>query len=219
MTASRNCTVEAPVVSLATKIGTVRLNDMSSPSRMLLWGADMQNGSGVTQIEGCIWGGRVTTPAAFTSAGPGEWNFTQTVTPHCVIQSPGTTHNWSYNGQSGLDARFPAFPTSGFYAADGALQVAGDTPDQGFRVPFTHVEAHDTLVTYMLLLPPGDGSAFVPLRRLSWFWKGQVSADPSTSNGWRLHDMDASISGLEMFPRHPEWEHNNVNGQFTPPLP
>jgi len=218
VTPSRDCGVEAPQFTFEAAVGTVQFDDEDNPTKFLLNGAQLLDENGNPVTRGSVWGGEVTTPAAFGSGG--GWNFTQTVTPHRVIESLGETHNWSYNGKPGLDARFPAFPEtqSGLYPADGSRQVDGDIPDQFIRPPFTRVEADDSLVAYMLYMPPGEGSAYVPLQIImNWSWKGEAS--PNSSGGWTLSKTGKTGAYGEKFPLHPKWTHNNANGAFVPPLP
>jgi len=204
---SRKVAVVAPEFTFEAARGTVQFDDPNNPTEFRLDGAELYGVKG-----GCVWSGTVTAPPEFDSGG--EWNFTQTVTPNRVLQSPQATHNFSYNGQKGLDEQFPystAFP------ADGTRHTDSDIPNQFIRPPFTNVKGADSFDLYMLYMPPDQGSNYVPLTQFSWNWKGEAA--PNSSGGWNLLDADSGSFPRTGWPLHPKWTRNNITGTWTPPLP
>lgn len=216
---SRKVLVVAPTFNLRTAVGQVKPDNPFDPSLMRLTGASL---SGIPVVAGTVWGGVVTTPTEFGTGG--GWNFTQTVIPYRVIKSPGKTHNWSGNNQLGLDEQFGyGIVNPGLHPADGSSHAAWDSPFQGFDTRatkiWTDVEANDTYAVYVMYKPPGDGSNFVPLRAMVWYWKGQAKV--GTSGKWEIYNELAKEISTVTYPSHPKWTyvHHAAQGYWTPALP
>ncbi len=89
------------------------------------------------------------------------------------------------------------------------------------------VDAQDSFRTWLMYLPPGGDSRYVPLREIKWFWHGVATR---TSPGvWQLNPPPATQGGDHgwgfegaPYPSPPEWSvtaSNSDLGNYTPPVP
>jgi hypothetical protein len=66
---------------------------------------------------------------------------------------------------------------------------------------------HESFVMYLMFMPPGDDSRYVPLRSISWSWWITAFYDSNTGT-WSTPD---AMRGQEALPseetsKHPEWD-------------
>ena len=162
---------------------------------------------------GIDYTGSVTTPSGWPA---GKWNWVQLVKSHREFHNTTGTHTGMGDGTtSKLDTFYPYKPepysgnplVAGSYPADASEHIDHDLPSEPLfgRVS---IEVHETFETYLMFLPPGSGSRYVPLQQVGWVWGGIVSS----ADGWQAvtaQDQAAPVNpgGVE-YSDHPQWDGN-----------
>lgn len=201
---SRECIAEAPPFSLTAGVGSVEGFPASNPTGVRLWGAPF----GSDQSSGSLWGGRVDPMPDYGEGG--TWNFTQLVWVGRYRTMSGTQQYLSINGQKALDTRFPY---GSHNPANGVEHYEGDSPQEPVNYEsVTSVTVNEPFTTFMLYLPPGEGSVFVPLKHLYWKWG--FTSSPNSGGIWEINDPVATSVMLGNYPPHPEWDLRAVATQF-----
>ena len=88
------------------------------------------------------------------------------------------------NGIKGLDGGFPygpiwSLPVPGADSDSPSTQISGGNPGG----TISKITAHDLFTTYVMYMPPGTNSVWVPLQSYDWSWAGTVSW---VNNAWTL---------------------------------
>jgi len=202
----RQCTAEPPATAtLGAAIGSVSL--IGTPPNLIGLG-------GVTDPTlfpgdvGITWEGSVATPSDFTASGTGSWTFVQLVTASRFRVKQGTAESFVKNGQLCLDNWYPY---DGTFAADGQHTKRVDSPSAGLSSnsqALDSVNALDSFGTWLMYLPPGGDSRYIPIRKIKWFWHGIASRSTTAPYTWSMTssptDRGWSFDG-DPYPSHPEW--------------
>ena len=213
----RQCGVNKPNATLAAYVGSVSL--VGNPLNAIKFGGQID--VNYPDEVGIIYSSRVTTPPDFTILGTGGWNFVQLITPnrHWVLN--GTPQQMAKNGYLCLDSRYPYDPgpfgqhpgQAGFYPANGSPGRAADGPSSGLAISsgdLDRVDVADGFGTWLMYLPPGGDSRYVPLRKFGWYWHGAANRDPNRTPPWLqttpTDNCGWGFDGPE-YPDHPEWQH------------
>ncbi len=158
---------------------------------------------------GITWTGLVTTQSDFTAIGTGSWNFVQLVTPSRFRVKQGTAESFVKNGQLCLDNSYPY--NSVTFPADASSTTLADAPSNALSSnsqALDSVNALDSFGTWLMYLPPGSDSRYVPIRKIKWFWHGVASRSTTAPYTWSMTssptDCGWSYDG-EKYPAHPEW--------------
>ncbi|MFY9232826.1 MAG: hypothetical protein WAO58_00005 [Fimbriimonadaceae bacterium] len=139
----------------------------------------------------------------------GTWNYTQMLIPNLWADlAAGGRDEDAGNGLWGLDHSFP-------YPVIGGPHLAGPTPNWKLFVDSPAIGTSDTdgnpyirlhyeaqFRLYMMYLPPGTNSRFVPLRRIDWHVLGEAE---KAGGQWVLTAQSNAIDGSTDFPVHPTW--------------
>jgi len=212
---NRTCTAEPPAsATLGAAIGSVSLQ--GTPPNLIGLG-------GVTDPTwfpgdvGIAWEGSVTTPPAFTASGTGNWTFVQLVTASRYRVKQGASQSFVKNGQLCLDNWYPY---DGTFAADGQHTKRVDSPSAALSSnsqALDSVNARDSFGTWLMYLPPGGDSRYVPIRKIKWFWYGAASRSTTAPYDWKmtslLTDRGWSFDGAP-YPPHPEWSVVSLNSEL-----
>jgi hypothetical protein len=129
-------------------------------------------GTGTGKADGVIWSASVTNPAPF---GEGQWRFLQMINPFWTDWPlgsgpaiPNVHRFW------GLDTRDPYDDVLRFnglngWLTDGVAHSDGDTPYEGIDAARdAAISMNDSFKTYLMYLPPGQNSGWVPIGRDHW---------------------------------------------------
>ena len=201
--------VEKPTSALTANIGATSLNLATG-----LIGLLPANGTSF----GIDYTATVTMPNGWPQ---GKWNWVQLVSPsRALTKDDGSEKVYSLNGQPVLDTTFPYAPlplgdhpgNAGSYQTN-TTNLAHDMPDNGLagsRLVSINAEAFQT---YVMFLPPGDASRYVPLRKLAWQWSGSAA---KLDGIWSLVTADQSVGTSSETSSHPEWVKNVTSGFFEP---
>ena len=226
-TPSRECTVTHPDFTMEVRMGDVHMFG-TSPNGLGLKLGGLSNSTYNGEV-GIVYNSTVTTPPEFTASGIGGWNFVQLITPgrHEVIY--GIAEGMIKNGLLCLDNWYPyapasavtqPFPANGnhFEGVDAPQNSLVSNPDQDDSVDFK-----DEFGVWLMYIPPGADSCYVPLRKIWWFWHGaanyqswrvpqwlQTSGPPPSSPLDCLWDFDRPD-----YPSHPEWDHLLLNSDLS----
>jgi hypothetical protein len=120
----------------------------------------------------------------------GKWNWVQLITVgRSRTYSDGKVSTHNQNGNKILDSNYPYDPTpygahpgnAGAHSTGETLGIHQDNP----RVPLgsaTSAVVAEAFEAYVMFLPDGQESRYVPLRILNWQWAG-VGTSSGTSSG------------------------------------
>lgn len=207
-TLTQQCYIDPPNKTIDVHIGTVQgLPNAASPQYMGLSGATTPEGD----IVGIFWRGTVTTPSKYGSGG--GWNVTQLITPSRTRRENGVMQKTQANGVLALDTTFGYEPVSPkpLYTDNGVVQGNSDSPSTPWDTTTSIKSANDSFNDYMMYLPNGTGSCYVPLRAFNWFWAGQAQPNGSTG-AWQLSNTNSGWSLGAEYPAHPQWTTNSAQG-------
>jgi len=201
------CGVEAPTSTLSLNTGAAALDPPNDPTSVHFVGYPFVQ-SGTIYSVGVLVDGKAITPPEFTSFGVGTWQFTQLITPgrRQINPQTGVTTVLRPHGQQVLDESF-SYANAAPFDADNLRHNANDSPNQNLPgLPSNQVEIDDSFVVYLLYKPPGDDSAFVPLKCVGWGWQASVRRNDDDANkGWYLASIGSPPSLSQDYPDHPLW--------------
>ena len=134
----------------------------------------------------------------------GQWNYVQTVRLGCwVTKNDGTKKRYKHTGEVVLDTEYPYEPDPPQTWSTGEDRwPTRDTPYQGLD-GYVYMKMDETFWMYVMFLPAGSESTWVPLGRWEWYWK----CESSFANGeWEAPDQnDKGIGKLKETTQHPVW--------------
>ena len=144
-------------------------------------------GGNSSQPYGIIFTTQVKTPDLFASQSSGLWNMVQGVAPN-IWETPYQQPEMpdASNGKSYLDTRYPFYPTSSSQFPQGVPannQIA--QPYDGPGIPnlsntITRYRVVENFQTYVMYLPPGSDTQWVPVWLVEWDW----TADDTIPTFW-----------------------------------
>ncbi len=211
VTAWRSCHSEAPQWEESAGVGTTQ----QEADLFWLAGASVTAGQMTWSGPGFLWPCCVTTPTDYVaSQDTGTWLFAQLFWPRRLK----TLDNGRHIGFSLNDPADPycdkAFPYGrlesdpcGPFDANTVWHAGQDSPAELLSCPFPErttiaASAADRMRTYLLYLPPGLHSTYVPLRYCEWTWGG---SDVLDANGWVLTPTTPTLTRSGAYPPHPQW--------------
>jgi hypothetical protein len=215
--------VYEPTSDFTTHMGKV----ITRPWTMTL-ASDIENLTGDQNAPG--WGcfemrGIVQVPAQFPQ---GVWAVAQIIQPRRErTLSDGTVQRNRHYGQWLLDeGPFPSYPFMGalptgiysrwFDVADspGTGNLDQQVLHNGANTTITHVSAADEFDDYVLFKPAGDGSAWVPLKKIHWHWRGAATRQPDGSFQLDPFSDDAQALAAVEWNDPPIWTGNQGGDEF-----
>jgi len=203
VTASRDLTVFAPYYYF---------NHNAGPTG--IYGSDVSTGTQSLVPPGMSFVAAVGTPALFSNAGTGQWLFVQIInTNHRQWYPLSFLPTTSGSGGVALDNEWPY---KSIWPADSTADIstpqkAEDSPDLLLNSNFNEFAIADTYQMYLMYVPPGNNSQYVPLHKLTWEWNAsQVTENsngswPSGAAGNVTVDSDVRCYD------HPFWQDKYVN--------
>ena len=201
MTASQVVNVYVPNWKATATAGTMRVD------------TKIPNGNGKDYWlyaggPGMNWTASVSSPLAGVF-GDGTIELLQTVTPNeSYTTADGKVHNWSNNGQNGLDTSYP-YP----WARGAPAYSTNDSPGLDLTaVAAVAASDQDQFQDYLMYAPPGS-SQFVPVAYSSWAINGSARI-PATGNWADFSGSAGSVSGgaFSTSNTFPAWTQNLGNG-------
>jgi len=147
----------------------------------------------------------------------GSWHFVQTVTVGAWATKDGTRVKEKQNGKTVLDTKYPYEPSPfyssggwpGKWEADEGVANAFDSPSYPLNTPLdplTECRVDETFRMYVMYLPPGDESRWVPVAYWTWTWEGNAVKTGAT---WTPEDLevteDPTVSPDTLTNQHPTW--------------
>lgn len=206
-------TIEPP--SYNTVAFTHGLVEMFSGYVLFLGNHQGEDGSGPLQQPGTDWVAEVTTPAKFAIQGSGFSAFTQLITPYRrelgenggsvdLLASPGSGVCYlddmpNYRDSNGREI---------IGQANGEAITFTDSPQQPCQGEATSVS--DYFNTYLMYLPPGEGSQWVALQERDWNWSalGVYDRWAFPFSIYRLMSGSVNDTNTTAFPWQPSWTNN-----------
>ncbi len=188
VTGQQQVQVWAPYYYFGNDTGGVFIDPLSnSPGNYRLAARNMPNVS----VRGSNWQGTVTIPSLFSSSGNGAWRYLQIITPgRKKTLFNGDPDNCTENGNTGLDTSYP-YPadsnpadslydpftvasaggsTNDAWLDDDSLHQTGDSPRTILTDTIYSANIDESFQVYMMYLPPGSDSQWVPLHKFAWRW-------------------------------------------------
>lgn len=223
---TQTCSIDPPSASFSAYIGGVSFDD--SNNAIGLTGLTPPTGFEQYGTVGITWPCDANTPSAYLSAGQGNWNYVQLTKPGRTRTNQGVDQALYLNGLICLDNSYPygSNPSSSFpgsppsFPADGSTDTYADGPTDTVSDGMTHLDDLDSFNTWLMYLPPGDNSCYVPIREIQWYWHGVLNFD---GVGWDFtsspNDCGWSFDG-DLYPHFPEWAVyiSNNDLEYTPPV-
>ncbi len=205
---STSIMVEKPTATFTTKLGATAFNgDRSSLGLYAAGGTTF----------GIEFTGKVSVPATRPA---GEWNWVQLITPNRnKVETDGRLIHHTLNGQSVLDSTYPyepgpvgSHPGSATGYLTGGQRTNSDTPDSSL-IGYKSFTVSDSYTMYLMFLPNGAASRYVPLLSVSWSWGGIAHA---VSHVWSLTTPHQSASEAAETSLHPTWTKNVKPDRYEP---
>lgn len=149
----------------------------------------------------------------------GRWHWVQVGTSvRTLTELNGSYKTKTLNGIHGLDTSYPYSPkapasTPNIIASHttGAKQeVMSDSPAL-LLSGYLARTADDDFTIYVMFLPDGVESRYVPLKKLRWGWDAEVSKDNS---GWHITNSSFYSENPEDTSSHPIWSVNLKDGVY-----
>jgi hypothetical protein len=210
-----NLNVEQPTSNFTTKLGIIQFGaDMAGRLRLGLYA----NAQG--DYFGIVWKSEVFVPEGWPE---GKWNWVQLGTPDISAIDTAENHLvWSTNGQTGLDTNYPTTPHTpaphpgaafGYPTGVGSYpgNSYGDSPSIPLN-PYRQCSYVANFTTYLMFLPDGVDSRYVPLRSMSW--GVNFSASKDASNSWTIDSQSVNAQPSQPTTEHPQWS-INIAGEFV----
>lgn len=159
---------------------------------------------------GIIWEGDVFVPSGWPQ---GKWNWVQTGTPNIsAVENSGNAVVYSTNGLTGLDTRYPTvpyppaphpgaafgYPTG---AASNPSNTYGDSPSIPVK-PYKQCSYAASFTTYLMFLPDGSDSRYVPLKVMAWDLSFSASKDSTDS--WNIQSQSVNAGQSQATTDHPQ---------------
>ena len=169
---------------------------------------------GVTRNDyGIAFPTQVNTPAPFS---PGIWNFVQLIQATISTTPAGQLPN-AGQGVIGLDTRYPLYPISNSsfptgVPANNLLDGTGDSPGiPSLQDHVTMYHVSENFSTYVMFLPSGSDTQWVPLWNMGWTFKADDSIPGINPNlSWSAWDDNNSAGAVTLVGSlstitHPQW--------------
>ncbi len=156
----------------------------------------------------------------------GLWQLVQIVnSKFYAIQNDGTRLEVRGYGNDMLDTFYP-YPLNSptgrtNRTPTGRTNNAEDSPRALYKSLYKEFGINDQFTTYLMFLPPGTNTKWVPIRRLNWNWQWKANrvSDDSTVD-WSLSEKNASAdSNGSLWHTHPEWTGNIFPSNLLPVVP
>jgi hypothetical protein len=163
-----------------------------------------------TTTQGIDFTAEVKVPYGFEE---GRWNYVQLVEPgRQRTLADGRVEYDNFEGQWVLDTTYPYeprpyAPTPGYPGSwpTSTTHTEGDSPRFLLDPTSQNARADDYFQMFVMFLPPGDETRYVPLAKVDWHWGGQVT---NASSGWRLTGANQRASSASATSDHPTWTGN-----------
>jgi hypothetical protein len=152
--------------------------------------------------NGVTWTATVPTPTGFTA---GRFQFVQKINSWRYEKfSDGSQYQANYQGYWVLDTRDPyggatwiTGPVSG---------STGDSPGNGLNDPDIRVSgANDSFQTYLMFMPPGANSQWVPLKMEAWSYYIEVQRATASAAWTNVGSAWQNIPAFARQTAEPEW--------------
>jgi hypothetical protein len=72
---------------------------------------------------------------------------------------------------------------------------------------YQQAKVDETFVMYLMYLPPGEDSRWVPVGKWTWYWKGEATL---SEGSWSLTGNDQGIGALSSDAEHTTWSEHYV---------
>jgi hypothetical protein len=184
---------------------------------MRFYGSTYLREDGGFVTSGIIFHDKVTTPSPWSAVGAGSWCWTQLVTSITMWKKIGVIfYDWAQNFTTGPAKLVNTHPYgSVFFSGDGFEGELNDSPkildNSALQL---YYKAY--FKTHQLYKPPGADSRFVPLRAITWNWRGHAWRN-SIALPWAIDENAKGSTVLGDFLAHPVWNETIFNnGTWVP---
>jgi fibronectin type 3 domain-containing protein len=108
----------------------------------------------------------------------------------------------------GLDATFP-------YGGTLDVEETADSPRVALEIDAVAKTAADEFDMWLLFMPPGNGSIWVPLKKVHWGWTGNATQNGTGCAGWTVSG-NGQAGAVADSTTHPEWDTLANVGLYQP---
>ena len=202
---STTINIEKPTTTFTANIGVTKING----SLLIL--TDPFGSS-----HGISFTGKVTVPAGWPK---GKWRWVQLLTPmDTKVDTEGNTKTFSLNGTKCLDTTYPYKPTGGLidWYETNIEKTDTDTPQQGL-LGFKSVDIKESFQMFIMFLPDGKESRYVPTKSVIWSWGGLAKL--SDGGEWSLTSPIQFLDKETDNANHPQWSDNIRQGTYKNAIP
>ena len=209
VSATQKVHLYVPQTTEAITVGRVQINNIDQVD----YGTDfaLYAGGNGNQNYGIILTTKVNTPPLFS---PGIWDIVQLDTPGTWTTQLGQSEQPSpVNGMQGLDNRYPFYPSSTppyitGIPANNLLAQPYDSPGLAhLSNNIIRYRVSDIYASYVMFLPPGSDTQWVPVWLIGWYWNADDSIPGAYWALWNNANdagiVRASISASTT--THPLW--------------
>lgn len=218
--------VDAPIAAFARVVGSIKkITDIFGNERIGLY-----EQYPYTHEDDIYYGINCFGSVILPSEGDeGHWNWVQTVTPNVtLVDKQNITMVLTDNGQFGVDGRYPAAPLpTGDHPGNAGSHVTGapsspsnqfgDSPSVGLT-DFKSFTFAAELTTYLMFLPDGEESRYVPLKSMNWDLDFSASLNLNTLQ-WNIDSSNANAEEPHEEQEHPIWNKRITTTVIPAPSP
>ena len=213
VTVSQTLATDRPGFGLSVYMDAVVLNPDTPPYGRVHLG-------GSTQPVGIDYEGEANTPKTPSDyvtpySDYGNWELVQMVTTMMTEVVNGQPMHNTMNGIPCLDTTYPLDGLT--WTSNGRDGSDNDSPWQILLPGTTTLNRLDSFRDWQMYLPPGAGSAYVPLLKIKWYWNAEVQWF-APDNKWHLMSSPGDCAwGYDggPFPEFPHWNSNIASGQIV----
>jgi hypothetical protein len=209
VTATKKVHLYVPQTTELATTGRVQINNLAQA--IYGSGFSLYAGDSANQPYGIIYTTQVNTPALFSS---GIWMMVQLVTPNTWTTPLGQSEQPAPgNGVQGLDTRYPFYPSSNppyitGVPANNLMAQPYDGPGVvNLQNTIIRYRVSDNFATFVMFLPPGSDTQWVPVWWIGWYWNADDSIPGAYWAQWN-NANDAGIVRVSVsagITTHPIW--------------
>ena len=219
--AQETINVMAPYFTMYQHKGPLTLNNTAAGAGQIDDGGNLIGASDATTPPtpsgqpGMLIGAKVQTPKSFyqTTFGvgneAGEWCVVQLIDRTFILRHWPTMQTFNTGGAYWLDN----FAPYDHYRANAKTPTSGDpnplqlqdTPSIAFTEYTEYINIRDIFQDYLMYIPPGYNSQWVPLERMTWGWNVENQWDNST-RWWSPNPANQVWESQDIrWTQHPVW--------------
>ena len=187
--------VQVPAFSASNTVGKGYVGPYNDSTTLSLYVGPTPPLIADKKMQGSTWRTSVTMPASPNYSGAGYFGYAQLATPgeYVTINGVEISSDATDEGE-GLDNIFPYQLTNipARFTADSTPYDSGDSPALSLNASFSAVRLRDSFKVYLMFMPPGTGSNWVPLAEGEWATYASSANPPDLTSGLKANKPDGT---------------------------